>query len=68
MAKVGSIDLDEFYEDEFLSPICCNCKYDGNNFSCKCEQRAADKKAGKEKEKVNDFCGYFEPIFAKGVI
>ena len=51
MAKVGSIDLEEFYEDEFLSPICCNCKYDGDNFSCKCEQRAAEKKREKRKKR-----------------
>ena len=52
-------------DENDVTACCDNCRFDGENFTCKCKQKFEDRKAGKEKEKVNDFCGYFEPIFTK---
>ena len=51
----------DFYDDK-PTPICVNCRYDGENFSCNCKERAKDIANNQErKNNTFDFCDYFEP-------
>ena len=52
------MDIDEF--DPFdVAMICCNCKYEGENYTCKCEQRITDIRNGNEKD-CSQYCVYFK--------
>ena len=51
--------MDFFEFDPFdVEPLCVNCRYERSAWECSCEQRAKDKKEGKEK--TGDFCPYFK--------
>ncbi len=47
-------------DDLDVTPICSNCKYEGENWTCKCQQKVEDINNHCERPKINDFCGYFE--------
>ena len=43
--KINNFDLSDDIEE-----ICCNCKYEGNNFTCLSDERINDIKNNCEKE------------------